>query len=66
MLGPRPPEGEEVSAGLEHPETFDPDLDGRDVVVPALPHESQPIRRVGHDGIYRVVRQGPEIVSTVP
>ena len=65
MLRPRPGEGQQMAARLQHAQALGPHLHAWHVVVPALAHEGQAVGRVGHDGIHAAVRQGAEHLQAV-
>lgn len=57
VLRPRAGKRQQMPAGLQHPQALAPDRLAGHVVVPALFHEREPIRRIGHDRVDRVIRK---------
>lgn len=51
MVGTRPPEADDVRAGLEHTVDLAPELDGGHVVVPLLAHEAEAVWWVSDAGV---------------
>src|ERR1019366_3395609 len=51
---PRQRHDESERARLEHTETFLPDFDRRDGLIPILPHERYPVWRVSDHKVYRL------------
>ena len=65
MVGARPAERDQVSAGLGNPQGFRPELDAGDAVVPFFTHKRQAVGRVADDRVHAVVGQGPHDVAAV-
>ena len=65
MVGARASKRQQVSARLGDSQDSGPELDTGNSVVPTLPHEGQPVGRIGHYGIEVVVLDLGEHCSAV-
>ena len=55
----------EVCAGLGNAQSFGPELDAGDAVVPFFAHKREAVGRVADDRVHAVVGQGPHDVAAV-
>lgn len=60
VLGPGASERQQVAARLEYAQALSPYFHAGHVVVPALAHEAQAIRRVGDNGVDAAVRHAAQ------